>query len=241
MLQLPRSAGKHVRSVLAGALPAAHPEDDDADGPLDPRPGVTMNAPRTLVGLSLTFATLSVLAGCASSGQRASTGAGETAQTAAAQAGAAAPRRGNSFVLTGAEIASASVVTNAYDAVEALRPHFLRTRGSTSRPGGLVGAGAGAQASGRRSGQGPGSQTGGSQAGGRAEDNSAAARTVEDPGILVYLDRQRYGGMQTLREIPIATVEEIRFLNVGEANSLFGMGHPHGVIQIITRRGPSSP
>jgi pyruvate kinase len=38
-------------------------------------------------------------------------------------------------------------------------------------------------------------------------------------------------------EIPVTAVEEIRFLNVGEANSLLGMGHPHGVIQIITRRG----
>jgi hypothetical protein len=198
-----------------------------------------MNPPHTLVGLSLTFATLSGLAGCASAGQRASTGAGETAQTAAAQAGAAGQRRGNSFVLTAAEIASALVVTNAFDAVEALRPHFLRTRGSTSRPGGPVSAGAEGQAPRRRSGQGQGSQAGGSQAGERAEENSAAARPVEDPGILVYLDRQRYGGVQTLREIPIATVEEIRFLNVGEANSLFGMGHPHGVIQIITKRGIS--
>jgi hypothetical protein len=199
-----------------------------------------MNATHTLVRLGLTFSTPCVLAGCASSGQRASAGAGETPQTetAAAQAGAVAPRRTNSSVLTAAEIASAPGITNAYEAVQTLRPNFLRTRGSAARPAGMVAAGAEGQATGRRPGQVQGS-SGGSQAGGRAEDAPSAARSAEDPGILVYLDRQRYGALQTLREIPIAMVDEIRFLNVGEANSLFGMGHPHGVIQIVTKRGPS--
>jgi hypothetical protein len=195
-----------------------------------------MNAPHSLVGIGLTFATLSALAGCASSGQR--TSAGE-AQTTATQSGAATPRRTSSSVLTAAEIASAPGLTNAYAAVEALRPNFLRTRGSAARPATMVGAGAEGQAAGRRPGQGPGSSgssQGNSQGGGRGEA-APLGRSVEDPGILVYLDRQRYGSLQTLREIPIATVEEIRFLNVGEANSLFGMGHPHGVIQIITKRG----
>jgi hypothetical protein len=157
-----------------------------------------MNVPRSLVGLGLTFASLSVASACASSGQSASGGA--ASQTAPAQAGATAPRRGNSLVLTGAEIAGSPGLLNAYDAVQALRPHFLRTRGVVSSPGG--------------------------------------ASTPDDVGILVYLDRQRYGRLNTLREIPVATIEEIRFLNVGEANSQFGMGHPHGAIQIITKRGP---
>lgn len=200
-----------------------------------------MNAPRTLVGVGLTFATLSVLAACATSGQRASAEAGETPQpaTAASQAGAAAPQRGNSSILTAAEIATVPGMTNAHEAVQALRPNFLRTRGPASRPAGMVGAGAEGQATGRRRpGQVQGSQTGGAQAGGQG-DSPTAGRWAQDPGILVYLDRQRYGGLQTLREIPIATVEEIRFLHVGEANSLFGMGHPHGVIQIISKRGSS--
>jgi hypothetical protein len=66
-----------------------------------------MNAPHTLASIGLAFAALSVLAACASSGQRASTGAGETALAAAAQAGSTVTRRGNPFVLTAAEIASA--------------------------------------------------------------------------------------------------------------------------------------
>ena len=195
-----------------------------------------MNTRHTVVGIGLTFVALSVLAGCASSGQRAS---GGEAQPTAAQAGSAAPRRGNPSVLTAAEIATVTGITNAHEAVQALRPNFLRTRGSAGRPAGMVGAGAEGQATGRRPGQVQGSQAGGSQTGGRGEESPSASRAAQDPGILVYLDGQRYGAVETLREIPIATVEEIRFLNAGEANSLFGMGHPHGIIQIVSKRGPS--
>jgi hypothetical protein len=198
-----------------------------------------MNAPHTLAGMGLTFATLAALAACATSGRSPSAAAAETPQpTPAAQAGVAAPRRSNSSVLTAAEIATLTGVTNAYDAVQSLRPSFLRTRGSAARPPGMVGAGAEGQASGRRPGQVQGSQPGAS--GGRGDEAPSVVRAPEDPGIVVYIDRQRYGSVQTLREIPIATVDEIRFLNVGEANSLFGMGHPHGAIQIVTKRGPSS-
>jgi hypothetical protein len=195
-----------------------------------------MNVPRTHVGVGLTCAIVSVLAACASSGRRPPSEPPPTT-AAPARVGTASPQRTNSFVLTAGEMARVVGITNAYEAVETLRPSFLRTRGSTSRLGGSAGASVDGQPMGRRPGQ--GSQPIGSQSGGRGEDNPGAARSVEDPGILVYLDRQRYGRVETLREIPIATVEEIRFLNAGEANSLFGMGHPHGVIQIISKRGPS--
>jgi hypothetical protein len=193
-----------------------------------------MNASHTLVGISLTMASLSALSGCASSGQRI---AGADMQPTAAQAGTTSQRRSSSSVLTAAEIAGFPGITNAYEAVQTLRPNFLRTRGSASRAPGFVGAGAEGQATGRRPGQVQGA-TGSSGPGSReGEAPLAGNRAPEDPGILVYLDRQRYGPVQTLREIPIATVEEIRFLNAGEANNLFGMGHPHGVIQIIMKRG----
>ena len=158
-----------------------------------------INTPHLLSGFGLTLATVCALSGCASSGQRSSAA---SPQTAPAQAGATASRRTNPFVLTSAEIAASPSLLNAYDAVQALRPHFLRRRGPVS-----LGTG--------------------------------ASPTPDDIGVVVYLDRQRYGRTSTLRDIPVATIEEIRFLNVGEASSQFGMGHPHGVIQIITRRGPT--
>jgi hypothetical protein len=192
-----------------------------------------MNAFTTLVGISL--ATVALSTGCASAGKQPSTDAPTTAQ-----AGATGERRSiNPFVLTAAEISATPSVMNAEDAVRTLRPHFLRIRGSTTNiarsplgPSGSPPAGS------RRSGQGQGGQPASSGDPDREDDSQRARGPAppEDPGIVVYLDRQRYGGVQTLREIPVAMIEEIRFLNVGEANSTFGMGHPHGVIQIVSKR-----
>jgi hypothetical protein len=190
-----------------------------------------MNSSRTLVGFGLTLAT-SLLSGCASSGQSSE----QWAETAPTQAGAAAPRR-NPFVLTAAEIAEAPGLQNAHDAVQQLRPHFLRARGAVATSaGGLLGGGRSRPAS-RGNGQGQGSQP--SSSGGAPAPETSGPSMPEDVGILVYVDRHRYGRIQTLRDIPVVSIEEIRFLNVGEATSEFGMGHPHGAIQIITKRGPS--
>lgn len=190
-----------------------------------------MNSSRILVGFGLTLAT-SLLSACASSGQVVE----YRPETAPTQAEAAAPRR-TPFVLTAAEIAEAPGVQNAYDAVQQLRPHFLRARGAvTTSAGGLLGGGRSRPTS-RGNGQGQGGQP--SNSGGAPPPESSGPSMPEDVGILVYVDRQRYGRIHTLRDIPVVSIEEIRFLNVGEATSEFGMGHPHGAIQIITKRGPS--
>ena len=188
--------------------------------------------------LRLSAAALSLVAACAGSASRGTAGRGEGSEGATAvvpsSASSGVPRRGQPFVLTAAEIADVPGITNAHDAVRTLRPSFLRARGSTTRiAGGLPGS------SGRRGGQGQGSQPGSS--GGSQPARAGPPTVPEDPGVIVYIDRQRYGRVDSLRDIAIATVEEIRFLNVGEANSLFGMGHPHGVIQVVTRRGGPDP
>lgn len=194
-----------------------------------------MEVSRSLVGLGLTLAASALLTACATSGGAASEA--ETPETAPAQAGTTLRR--DAFVLTSAEIAAAPGVQNAFDAVQQLRPHFLRARGAVAATaGGLLGRGA-TRATGRSGGQGQGA---GAQPAGSDNPTGperASASMPEDVGILVYLDRQRYGRIHTLREIPASTIDEIRFLNVGEANSEFGMGHPHGVIQVISKRGPS--
>ena len=193
-----------------------------------------MNRSHTMSTRWLPAAALCAVAGCASGANRGSAGTSAQPADATATAPSEAPsvggqRRIQPFVLTAAEIAEAPGVMNAHDAVRTLRPSFLRTRGSTAPiAGGLVG---------RRAPQGQGSQPGSS--GGSTP--SAAPSVPEDPGIIVYVDRQRYGRVESLRDIAISTVEEIRFLNVGDANSLFGMGHPHGVIQVITKRGGPTP
>lgn len=155
----------------------------------------------------------------------------ETVVPSAQQAGTTT--RGNANVLTAAEIAAHPGLTNALEAVQTLRPAYLRGRTAAARPPGMIGAGAEGQAVGRR----PGAVRGAGSPSSEDEARAREGRTASDPGIVVYLDRQRYGETKTLREFPVASLVEIRFLSPAEANTLFGMGHPHGVIQVISKQG----
>lgn len=56
-----------------------------------------------------------------------------------------------------------------------------------------------------------------------------------DPGIVVFLDGQRYGDVSSLDAMEAATIEEIRYLSAGEAQARFGTGYPQGVILITSR------
>lgn len=55
-------------------------------------------------------------------------------------------------------------------------------------------------------------------------------------GIVVYVDGNRMGGLEVLRNIAAETVESARHLSAGEATTRFGTGHAHGAIVIVTRR-----
>jgi hypothetical protein len=48
----------------------------------------------------------------------------------------------------------------------------------------------------------------------------------------VFVDGMYYGPFDTLRQLPVHELEEIRFLNVGDATLRYGMGHPAGIIDI---------
>lgn len=80
--------------------------------------------------LALTAGTLTVLAACASSG----TAGAEAGASASASASATAPRRDRT-VITQEELAG-SGTTNLLDAVQRLRPQWLRGVNLTSRTGG---------------------------------------------------------------------------------------------------------
>ncbi|HJR41833.1 MAG TPA: hypothetical protein VJ812_07045 [Gemmatimonadaceae bacterium] len=56
-----------------------------------------------------------------------------------------------------------------------------------------------------------------------------------DRGVVIYLDGNRLGGPGMLRGIPTTTVVEVRFMNPPEAQSYFGLNHPHGAILVITK------
>lgn len=54
--------------------------------------------------------------------------------------------------------------------------------------------------------------------------------------MMVYLDSQRVGGVDALREIQSSAIREIRYLNASDATTLFGTGHMAGAIQVVTKR-----
>lgn len=54
--------------------------------------------------------------------------------------------------------------------------------------------------------------------------------------MMVYLDSQRVGGVDALREIQSNTIREIRYLSASDATTLFGTGHMAGAIQLVTKR-----
>lgn len=51
--------------------------------------------------------------------------------------------------------------------------------------------------------------------------------------LLVYLDTNRYGTIESLRQLPIGGITELRYLNAAEATNRFGTGHSGGVIVIM--------
>ncbi|HET7553174.1 MAG TPA: hypothetical protein VFK04_17910 [Gemmatimonadaceae bacterium] len=56
-----------------------------------------------------------------------------------------------------------------------------------------------------------------------------------DPGIVIFLDGQRYGDVSSLDAMEVNTIQEIRYLSAAQAQARFGTGYPQGVILITSR------
>ena len=53
----------------------------------------------------------------------------------------------------------------------------------------------------------------------------------------VFVDgSERQGGLQALRGLPVADVEEMRYLSANEATTRYGTGHNGGIIMLTTKR-----
>ena len=50
----------------------------------------------------------------------------------------------------------------------------------------------------------------------------------------VFIDGMYYGPFDTLRQLPVHEIHEIRFLDVGDATIRYGTGHPSGIIDITS-------
>lgn len=51
----------------------------------------------------------------------------------------------------------------------------------------------------------------------------------------VYVDRQFYGDVETLKGIPIGTIESISFFDASESQYRYGRGNMAGVIDVTTK------
>jgi hypothetical protein len=99
---------------------------------------------------------------------------------------------------------------DAYDLVAGLRPTWLRLRGDGTfhdAPNGTVSGSSG---------------------------GVVASVLPGDGGPKVYLNTGLLGGVESLHEIPLASLTEVRLLTPAEASYRFGHGYPDGVILLST-------
>lgn len=136
----------------------------------------------------------------------------------------------------GREEIAATGVGNAHEAVERLRPDWMRTRGLQSLSLGTKGrdgvvrtveAGAGGAPVTRES---PGASAGSGDAG------APVAAGTGQSEIAVYVDGNRAGGVDELRQVPASLVVSIEYLDAPSASIRFGTGHAQGAIVVTTGR-----
>ena len=116
------------------------------------------------------------------------------AQSAAPADSAGGRARTNRDVLTEQEILAANVTTHALDAVQRLRPQWLRIRGSATVP----------------------------------ENDGTLA-------IQAWLNGRHLGDVQTLRDIPVGQIIELRWLDPITARNRYGPGNSRGVVDVTGR------
>lgn len=61
------------------------------------------------------------------------------------------------------------------------------------------------------------------------------ANNIETVDLVVYLNENRLGGSDQLRQISTTEIREIRYYSASEATTKWGTGHSAGAIQIVSR------
>jgi hypothetical protein len=135
------------------------------------------------------------------------------AMTALLRVSSSAAQKRDPYLLTQEEIASRQNIRTAFEAVQQLRPRFLRgsktwtveTQGGAGHP--------------------------------ESANDPSGGSSLSD-GILVVVDGVRRGGVEELKGIAAADVESIRFIKSEEARDHYGP--QSGVIEVrISLRGKS--
>ena len=64
----------------------------------------------------------------------------------------------------------------------------------------------------------------------------ATAMASASGELVVYVDNNRVGNVDALRQISASTVAAVRYFSASEAQLKWGSGHPGGVIEVVTKR-----
>ena len=70
---------------------------------------------------------------------------------------------------------------------------------------------------------------------GAVHGTPGATNAVEMVDLVVYLNENRLGGSDQLRQISTTDIKEIRYFNSSEATTKWGTGHSAGAIQVVSR------
>jgi len=124
---------------------------------------------------------------------------------------AAVPRTmaqsGGRSPITADEIARSGLSGNVYDVVYSLRRTWLNLRGLNSGGEGVHSV---------------------------LTTADTLAAVGGEPQLVIYLDNVKLGTVSELMRLSIAGVTSIRYYDPAEANYLWGTGHTHGAIQVVT-------
>lgn len=63
---------------------------------------------------------------------------------------------------------------------------------------------------------------------------TATVESSQDVGITIFIDNQRVGGLDVLRDMAPTSATALRYYSASEAQSHFGLGNLHGVIEVTT-------
>jgi hypothetical protein len=70
---------------------------------------------------------------------------------------------------------------------------------------------------------------------GAVHGTPGATNAIEMVDLVVYLNENRLGGSDQLRQIATGDIKEIRYFNSSEATTKWGTGHSAGAIQVVSR------
>jgi hypothetical protein len=70
---------------------------------------------------------------------------------------------------------------------------------------------------------------------GAVHGTPGATNAIETVDLVVYLNENRLGASDQLRQIAKGDIREIRYFNSSEATTKWGTGHSAGAIQVVSR------